>query len=249
MKPYNSSRSKKEEVRSMFDAIAFRYDQLNHLLSLGIDRSWRRKVVRRVKASGARRILDVATGTGDLAVMMARACPSATIEGIDLSEQMLAIGQQKVEWAGLEKRVFLSQGDAESLSMEDNSYDCVTVAFGVRNFEDIDRGMAEIWRVLRPGGRAHVLEFGLPKNNLLGGFYRFYFHRVLPGIGRWISRDKQAYTYLPRSVDHFPYGDGFVRVMRRSGFDAVDYQDLFGGVAQIYEGVKPLTVKNEKHER
>ena len=223
----------------MFDAIAFRYDQLNHLLSLGIDRSWRRKVVRRVKSLGAHRILDVATGTGDLALMMARACPAATIEGIDLSEQMLAIGQQKVELAGLEQRIFLSQGDAESLSMENDSYDCVTVAFGVRNFEDIDRGMAEIWRVLRPEGRVFVLEFGLPKNKWLGGFYRFYFHRVLPGIGRWISRDKQAYTYLPRSVDHFPYGEGFMRVMRQSGFEEVNCRDLFGGVAQIYEGVKP----------
>ena len=223
----------------MFDAIAFRYDQLNHLLSLGIDRSWRRKVVRRVKSLGAHRILDVATGTGDLALMMARACPAATIEGIDLSEQMLAIGQQKVELAGLEQRIFLSQGDAESLSIENDSYDCVTVAFGVRNFEDIDRGMAEIWRVLRPGGRVFVLEFGLPKNKWLGGFYRFYFHRVLPGIGRWISRDKQAYTYLPRSVDHFPYGEGFMRVMCQSGFEEVNCRDLFGGVAQIYEGVKP----------
>lgn len=242
MKPYNSSRSKKEEVRSMFDAIAFRYDQLNHLLSLGIDRSWRRKVVRRVKAFGANRILDVATGTGDLALMMARACPSATIEGIDLSEQMLAIGQQKVELADLQKRVFLSQGDAESLSMESDSYDCVTVAFGVRNFENIGRGMAEIHRVLRPGGRVYVLEFGLPKNKWLGGFYRFYFHRVLPGIGRWISKDKQAYTYLPKSVDHFPYGEGFVRVMREAGFEQVAYCDLFGGVAQIYEGVKSRNI-------
>lgn len=228
----------------MFDAIAFRYDQLNHLLSLGIDRSWRRKVVRRVKASGGLRILDVATGTGDLALMIARACPSATVEGIDLSEQMLAIGQQKVELAGFQKRVFLSQGDAESLAVDSDSYDCVTVAFGVRNFEDIEKGMAEILRVLRPGGRVYVLEFGLPKNKLLGGFYRFYFHHVLPGIGRLISRDKQAYTYLPRSVDHFPYGAGFVALMERRGFAGVTCSDLFGGVAQIYEGAKPRDLKN-----
>lgn len=223
----------------MFDAIAFRYDQLNHLLSLGIDRSWRRKVVRQVKASGAVRMLDVATGTGDLALMIARACPQTTLEGVDLSEQMLAIAQQKVELAGLQKRIFLSQGDAEALPMRDHSYDGVTVAFGVRNFEDIEQGMAEIFRVLRPGGQVWVLEFGLPKNKLLGGFYRLYFHHILPGIGRMVSRDSQAYTYLPRSVDHFPYGERFMVLMGRAGFVSVGCQDLFGGVAQIYEGTKP----------
>ena len=168
---------KKEEVRSMFDAIAWRYDRLNHLLSLGIDRSWRRKVVRRVKALGARRILDVATGTGDLAMMMAQACPASTIDGIDFSEQMLSIGRQKVERAGLQHRISLSEGDAEALTARADCYDAVTVAFGVRNFEHTERGMAEILRVLRPGGRAYVLEFGLPKNRCLGAWYRRYFHR------------------------------------------------------------------------
>ena len=146
----------------MFDAIAFRYDALNHLLSMGVDRSWRRKVVRRVHVAKPATILDLATGTGDLAIMLARKCPQSAVTGIDLSEQMLAIGRQKVSQAGLEQRITLMQGDAENLPAEDNSFDAVTVAFGVRNFEDIARGVAEIHRILHPGGIVCVLEFGMP---------------------------------------------------------------------------------------
>ena len=180
----------------MFDAIAFRYDRLNHLLSMGVDRQWRRKVVRRVKASHPSTILDLATGTGDLAILLARNCPAAHVTGIDLSEQMLAIGRHKVMQAGLAERITLEQGDAENLPVTDNSFDAATVAFGVRNFENIEKGLSEIFRALRPGGAVYVLEFGMPQNRLFGALYRLYFHRILPTIGRLISHDNRSRSFL-----------------------------------------------------
>lgn len=222
----------------MFDAIAFRYDALNHLLSMGVDRSWRRKVVRRVHAAKPATILDLATGTGDLAIMLARECPQSAVTGIDLSEQMLAIGRQKVSQAGLAQCITLMQGDAENLPAEDNSFDAVTVAFGVRNFEDIARGVAEIHRVLHPGGIVCVLEFGMPRNKIFGTLYRFYFHRVLPSVGRMLSHDKSAYTYLPQSVDEFPYGEKFRGMLLQAGFTDCRITNLWGGIAQIYYGRK-----------
>ncbi len=239
MKPYENPDGKKQQVRTMFDAIAGRYDTLNHLLSLGIDRCWRKKVIRRVAACGPRTILDLATGTGDLALMLAKHCPGAQIRGVDLSGKMLEIAAEKVARAGLTGRISLGQGEAESLAEADRFYDAVTVAFGVRNFEDIPAGLSEISRVLTPGGKLWVLEFGLPGNRLLGSLYRFYFHRVLPWIGGVISRDKKAYRYLPESVDEFPYGAAFSGLMERAGFTEVSCTDLFGGVAQIYEGKIP----------
>ena len=208
----------------MFDAIAFRYDALNHLLSMGVDRSWRRKVVRRVHAAKPATILDLATGTGDLAIMLARKCPQSAVTGIDLSEQMLAIGRQKVSQAGLEQRVTLVQGDAENLPAEDNSFDAVTVA--------------EIHRILHPGGIVCVLEFGMPRNKIFGTLYRFYFHRILPAVGRMLSHDKSAYTYLPQSVDEFPYGEKFRGMLLQAGFTDCRITNLWGGIAQIYYGRK-----------
>lgn len=222
----------------MFDTIARRYDRLNHLLSLGIDRSWRRRVVGRVRAQGAGRVLDAATGTGDLAILMARKCSEMRVDGIDLSENMLAIGRTKIERAGVQDRVALIQGDAEAIDAPD-SYDAVTAAFGVRNFADIPAGLAEFHRVLRPGGKAYVLEFGRPKRGLFGWLYRFYFHGVLPVIGRLVSRDREAYSYLPRSVDTFPYGEPFLTLMREAGFANCSLKNLTFGVAQLYEGTKP----------
>lgn len=223
----------------MFDAIAFRYDRLNHLLSMGVDRQWRSKVVRRVKASHPSTILDLATGTGDLAILLARNCPEAHVTGIDLSEQMLAIGRHKVMQAGLAERITLEQGDAENLPVTDNCFDAATVAFGVRNFENIEKGLSEIFRTLRPGGAVFVLEFGMPQNKIFGALYRFYFHRVLPTIGRLISHDKSAYTYLPQSVEEFPYGKRFCKILSDTGFTQCRITNLWGGIAQIYYGVKP----------
>ena len=183
----------------MFDNIAPAYDRLNHTLSLSVDRIWRRRVVRIVGRLHPRRVLDMATGTGDLAVMMARSIPEAHIKGVDLSEGMLDVARRKVAARGLEERVTLEAGDAETAVAAAGSVDVVTVAFGVRNFGDLGRGLAELSRALRPGGRIVILEFSTPTMPVFGRLYDWYSHRVLPRIGGWLSHDRQAYDYLPRS--------------------------------------------------
>lgn len=239
MKPYNETESKKEQVRDMFDGIARRYDLLNHLLSLGIDRGWRRRVVRRVRRGNPSEVLDMATGTADLAIMLGRACRNARITGVDLSARMLAVGREKVARAGLSERIELREGDAESGDYGTDRFDAATVAFGVRNFEDIPGGIAGLFRALKPGGRLYVLEFGMPKHKIFGALYRFYFHRVLPRLGGLISRDAKAYAYLPESVEEFPYGEAFARMLAEGGFAECRIEHLFGGVAQIYSATKP----------
>lgn len=222
----------------MFDSIAGRYDLLNRVLSFGVDISWRRKLVRMVKRSGAVRILDEATGTGDLAIMTARRIPAAQITGTDISENMLSYGRLKVEDSGLSGRITLSAEDAEGLSFDAGSFDAVTVAFGVRNFEDIPRGLSEMHRVLKEGGRVYILEFGQPDNIIFGALYRFYFHRVLPPLGRMVSGSADAYRYLPESVDGFPYGEPFVKMMEDAGFTGSGFRNLTGCIAQLYYGEK-----------
>ena len=239
MKPYNETESKKKQVREMFDGIAPRYDLLNHLLSLGIDRGWRRRVVRRVRENDPAEILDMATGTADLAIMLGRSCRRAKITGVDLSPRMLAVGRGKVERAGLSSRIELLQGDAESNGYGTNRFDVATVAFGVRNFEDFAGGIAGLFRALKPGGRLYVLEFGMPRHRIFGTVYRFYFHKVLPRLGGLISQDAEAYAYLPGSVEEFPYGDAFARMLAGEGFECCRIENLFGGVAQIYSAEKP----------
>lgn len=291
MKPYSDQDPKGEQIRSMFDNIAPRYDFLNHLLSLGIDRGWRKRVVGMVRrqaeamaadsretgtnggamvsvgagtgtdtagAAGeaaassrsadgsdtAIRILDLATGTGDLAIMMARRIGNARITGGDLSQGMLDVAKQKVERAGLSGRIDLTVAEAERLPFADGEFDAATVAFGVRNFHDIPQGIGEILRVLKPGGMLYVLEFSTPRNKIFGALYRFYFHRVLPVVGGWISGDRKAYTYLPVSVDEFPQGEAFTALMQRRGY-LIPRRPvlLMTGVAQIYAGQKPETGK------
>jgi demethylmenaquinone methyltransferase/2-methoxy-6-polyprenyl-1,4-benzoquinol methylase len=182
-------------------------------------------------------ILDVATGTGDLAIALAGQIPGANITGVDISEGMLEVGRQKVTERGLQSRIVLQTGDAENLEFTDGRFDCVTVAFGVRNFGDIAAGLREMCRVTRPGGACFVLEFSEPKG-LFGWIYRIYFHKVLPGIGRIVSKNNGAYTYLPRSVGEFPTPDAFAEMMRRAGFETVSRKRLTFGVAYIYKGVK-----------
>ena len=238
MKPYDTELSKKEEVRAMFDNIAPAYDRLNHTLSLSVDRIWRRRVVRIVGRLHPRRVLDMATGTGDLAVMMARSIPEAHIKGVDLSEGMLDVARHKVTARGLDGRVVLDVGDAEHLHVADASVDVATVAFGVRNFGDLDAGLREMARTIKPGGKVVVLEFSRPRNRLFRALYEFYTYKILPCIGGMVSKDKRAYEYLPASVGEFPAPKEFMAMMERAGFRECRARSQSFGIAQIYTGQK-----------
>lgn len=224
---------KKEQIRRMFNSIAHRYDFLNHFLSLGIDRRWRRKLVRLAGKSNPQQILDVATGTADLAIELCRLNP-AQITGVDISEKMLDVGQQKIEKLKLQETIYLKQSDAETLPFENETFDLVTVAFGVRNFENLTQGLKEINRVLQQGGQIAVLEFTMPRHFPVKQLYRFYFKFLLPKLGRWISRDPAAYTYLPESVEAFPHGAAFTRILEEAGFEEVKIHPVTFGIASIY---------------
>ncbi|MCS6820073.1 MAG: bifunctional demethylmenaquinone methyltransferase/2-methoxy-6-polyprenyl-1,4-benzoquinol methylase UbiE [Chitinophagales bacterium] len=239
--PYGlKDKSKKEQVEQMFDNIAPRYDFLNHLLSLGIDKKWRKKAVDYINEIKPATVLDVATGTGDFALEVVRTGAS-TIIGYDLSENMLAYGRQKVSRAGLSNVIRFIKGDSENMPFPDNNFDAVTVGFGVRNFEYLERGLAEIFRVLRPGGRLAILEVSLPRNPLIRMFYNLYFSYVLPLIGRIFSRDVRAYTYLPESVKAFPQGVAFVQILQAAGFVHVKWEPLTFGTCALYTAEKPKT--------
>jgi demethylmenaquinone methyltransferase/2-methoxy-6-polyprenyl-1,4-benzoquinol methylase len=239
MKPYNDQQTKKAQVEEMFDNIAPSYDKLNHIISFNLDRIWRRRVMRIVRRAKAVKIMDIATGTGDLAIAMAKRVDRTQILGIDLSEEMLAVARRKVQKQGLEERIMLEKGDAENLTMvETGSIDAATVAFGVRNFENLERGLSEIHRTLREGGKLVVLEFSMPKNRLIRWVYSQYAHRLLPRIGGMISKDKQAYTYLPDSVEEFPTPERFSDMLRAVGFSRVKARSQSFGIAYIYEATK-----------
>ena len=239
MKPYNNTdRTKKEEVREMFDNIAPKYDLLNHTLSMSIDRVWRRRVVNEVRRTKPRRILDVSTGTGDLAIAMARRIRDVQVLGVDLSEQMLAVAHRKVEARGLDNRIVLDRGDAEHLAVADASVDVATVAFGVRNFGDLAAGLRELARTIKPGGKVVILEFSRPRNRAFRALYEFYSYKILPRIGGLVSRDKQAYEYLPASVGEFPAPEVFLEMMGQAGFGKCRARSQSFGIAQIYIGEK-----------
>tara|TARA_R110002096_G_scaffold74101_2_gene175774 strand:+ start:24963 stop:25688 length:726 start_codon:yes stop_codon:yes gene_type:complete len=237
VKPYKAEGSKKEQVAEMFDNISHRYDFLNHFLSLNIDKGWRRKVVKTVTEQNPDQILDVATGTADLAIALTKARPKK-ITGIDISAGMLAVGQKKIEARSLDKVITLTQADSENLPFEDESFDVVTVAFGVRNFENLEKGLAEIQRVLRKDGKLLVLEFSQPSSFPFKQLYKFYFKNILPGLGKMLSKDSSAYTYLPESVDAFPYGDRFINILNKLGFKNSSYKEVTLGVAMIYDATK-----------
>lgn len=238
IKPYrHSEKGKKEQVAGMFDNIAPKYDFLNHFLSFGIDKLWRRKAIRLIKPFAPLRILDVATGTGDLAIEALKS-GAATVTGIDISSEMLAVGRKKLKELALDHQITLTEGDSEALDFADASFDAVTVAFGVRNFEDLAKGLAEIHRVLRKGGVACILEFSKPRKFPFKQLYHFYSFSILPFIGRVISNDQSAYRYLPESVDGFPDGDRFLDNLKQAGFTKTkEYRQTFG-VATIYLGIK-----------
>ncbi|NOX85391.1 MAG: bifunctional demethylmenaquinone methyltransferase/2-methoxy-6-polyprenyl-1,4-benzoquinol methylase UbiE [Chlorobi bacterium] len=228
---------KKEKVKGMFNAIAFRYDFLNHFLSAGIDKRWRKKVRKHLAPFHPYKILDVATGTGDLAIELAKLQPEK-ITGIDIATGMLDIGKEKISKRNLENIIFLEEGDSENLQSDDKSFDAVTVAFGVRNFENLERGLSEMFRVLKPGGHVVILEFSKPKRFPFRQVYNAYFRYLLPAVGKMISKNKEAYTYLPESVQAFPEDKVFLKEMEKAGFKKTGQQRLTFGIATMYYGTK-----------
>lgn len=236
VKPYNSEASKKSEVEDMFDNIAPKYDLLNHVLSLKIDVSWRKKLVKWLAEDRPENVLDVATGTGDLAIAVQKGT-GAEVTGLDLSQQMLNVGIVKIKKLNLDGKISMQKGDAENLPFEDDSFDGVTVAFGVRNFENLGKGLSELRRVVKKGKSVYILEFSKVEG-FLGPFYMFYFKNILPQIGRLVSKDNRAYTYLPDSVNSFPYGEKMKGILKETGFTKVEYQKLTLGVATLYKATK-----------
>ncbi|MFD2551918.1 bifunctional demethylmenaquinone methyltransferase/2-methoxy-6-polyprenyl-1,4-benzoquinol methylase UbiE [Bizionia sediminis] len=232
--PYkNSSLSKKEQVTQMFDTISGNYDGLNRVISFGIDVSWRKKVVAIVKAQNPETVLDIATGTGDLAIMLAET-NAKKIVGFDISSGMLEIGKQKVAHKNLSNTVDMVLGDSENMPFEDNSFDAITVAFGIRNFETLEKGLAEIYRVLKPNGTFVILETSMPTKTPYKQGYKFYTKNILPLIGKVFSKDKTAYTYLCESASVFPFGEELNNILRKIGFTNVTDLPQTFGVATIY---------------
>lgn len=221
----------------MFDSISGNYDFLNHFLSLGIDIRWRKKAINLLADGKPKIILDVATGTGDFAVETLKLNPEQVI-GVDISEGMLEVGRKKMKARGYEHKIDLRLGDSENLPFEENKFDAVIVAFGVRNFENLEKGLSEMHRVLKPGGRMVVLEFSKPRAFPFKQLYNFYFNFILPKIGRLISRDPAAYTYLPESVQAFPDGDDFTSILKRLGFNQTSCKPLTFGISSLYTGIK-----------
>ncbi len=239
MKPYNKSdKTKSEEVNEMFDNIAPTYDRLNHILSFHIDKRWRRNVVKIARSKSPAAILDVATGTADLALAMAKGNPTATVVGIDPSEGMLEVARRKVASQGFGEQIELRVGAAEQLLAADESFDVVSVAFGVRNFGDLEQGVSEMIRSLRPGGTLIVLEFSKCEHWLIGGLYRLYSKWIMPRVGGLLSRDRKAYSYLPESIEEFERPAQFLALMQRCGAKECYNRPQFFGVAQIYVGQK-----------
>lgn len=232
--------AKKEGIRRLFNKIAPDYDRLNHILSLNIDRRWRRKAVRRLAdTSEPLRVLDVACGTGDFTIAIARKLPQGSVVvGVDISEGMLAIGREKVARAGIEAEMLVA--DCEALPYNDGEFDRIAVGFGVRNFENLERGLGEMFRVLRPGGKLVILELSIPQNPLIRGLYKWYFLKVLPVVGGWLSGERGAYEYLPASVLQFPLPERFSEMLREAGFTAVCHRSLTLGICGLYVGEKPL---------
>lgn len=237
--PDSSSKlSKKEQVADMFNNIAGKYDFLNHLLSLGIDKGWRKKAIKSIKVIAPKNILDVATGTGDLAIAAAKDIPSATIVGIDIAAQMLEVGKTKIADSSLSDRIEMKVGDSEALPYGDGHFDAVLCAYGVRNFQDLAKGLTEMSRVMRIGGRVAILEFSQPKTFPIKQVFSIYFKFIMPLFGKIVSKHSTAYSYLPESVMAFPEGQDFCTIMENSGFKNVKAQPLSFGITSLYTGEK-----------
>ena len=236
--PYSEqSGSKKEQVAQMFNSISHKYDFLNHFLSLGIDKLWRKKAVNYLKKYNPKDVLDIATGTGDFAIQCLKANPNKII-GIDISTGMLEVGRRKLEKQGLTSQIELLEGDSENIQFEDNSFDAAIVAFGVRNFENLEKGLLEINRVLKKDGVLIVLEFSKPSVFPFKQIYNVYFNHILPRFGKAISKDSAAYTYLPESVKAFPDGQAFMDILKKVNFTPIKWKPLTFGISSIYIGQK-----------
>jgi demethylmenaquinone methyltransferase / 2-methoxy-6-polyprenyl-1,4-benzoquinol methylase len=237
--PYkDSDRSKKQQVAAMFDDIAFKYDFLNRFLSAGIDIKWRKKAIKQLSALAPKKILDVATGTADVALMASGILKPEKIIGIDISEGMLEVGRKKIEKAGLQHIIELLNGDSETINFEDSSFDAVTVAFGVRNFQHLEKGLSEIYRVLKPGGKLVVLEFSKPKMPGVKGMYNLYMKIVCPNVGKLFSKNRNAYKYLDESIQKFPEGNNFTNILDNLGYKNSYCKTLSLGICSIYCGTK-----------
>jgi demethylmenaquinone methyltransferase / 2-methoxy-6-polyprenyl-1,4-benzoquinol methylase len=229
-----------QQVEAMFNGIAHRYDLLNRVLSLGIDRRWRKKLVKLMLATYPSKVLDIATGTADLAIALATKRKNIHVVGIDIAENMLEIGRMKIAKKGLSNRIELVKASALELPFPNASFDSAMVAFGVRNFENPTAGLSEINRVIKPGGSLFVLEFTNPKTKVFGQLYSFYFSKMLPFIGQMVSGHREAYTYLPKSVKTFAERDEFLELLKQSGYTQEGYTELSFGIAAIYHSTKPL---------
>jgi demethylmenaquinone methyltransferase/2-methoxy-6-polyprenyl-1,4-benzoquinol methylase len=238
IKPYEQDAEKKQQVSKMFNNISGKYDFLNHFLSAGIDRRWRKRAISKLKDINPKQLLDVATGTGDLALEAYKQLKPEKIIGIDIAVKMLEIGRTKLKRKGLTEIITFEEGDSENLPFEDNSFDAVIVAFGVRNFANVEKGLQEMIRVLRPEGKCVILEFSKPKVFPIKQLYNFYFSSILPGIGRITSKDKKAYSYLYESVQAFPEGKDFEQLLQKLGLNQTSCEALTMGICSIYTGTK-----------
>ena len=238
IKPYGNEGDKTGQVRQMFDSIAPAYDFMNHAMTLGIDKWWRKVAVNKVKASAPSTILDVATGTGDFAIKLYNDIKPSAVKGVDLSDGMLDVARRKVVERGLENAITFEQGDCLSLQCESESFDAVTVAFGVRNFENIEQGYSEMYRVLRRGGILCVIELSTPRNPIIRWFYDIYTLHIIPWVGSLKSHDKSAYRYLPLSIAAVPQGDDMLAIMRKVGFGDCRVRTMTLGTCSIYTAVK-----------
>lgn len=238
IKPYSNEGAKGEQVERMFDQIAHSYDFLNHTLSLGIDRSWRKAAIDSLKPYAPQRILDVATGTGDFALMAVDRLHPQSLIGADLSEGMLSVGREKVERTGKSDIITLQKEDCMALSFEDNTFDAVTVAYGVRNFEDLDRGLREMLRVLKPGGRLVIIELTSPVRFPMKQLFWLYAHVWMPIVGKLVSRDSRAYSYLPATMEAFPQGEVMQGIIEKAGFQSVKFRRFTFGLSTLYTAEK-----------
>jgi len=236
--PYDSSENKGAQVERMFDSIAENYDTLNHTLSMGIDRGWRKKGILTLQDTHPQTILDIATGTGDLAIEAYRLLSPQLITGIDISEGMMDIGRRKVAKLGLDDKIRFEKQDCMALNIPDNSYDAAMVAFGVRNFENLEKGLREILRVLKPGGKLMILELSTPKTFPMKQGYWLYSKVFIPTVGRFISKDNAAYTYLPKSIEAFVQGKEMVNILTKTGYRNACYKTYTFGICTMYSGEK-----------